>query len=166
MQGAESELNELMRTQNKRSQIQCYTAIHLTIGFMLFFAAIAAIAAAIIAVTTGQMWMKVAVWSGAAFFGFLTLLMLAMTDFLASTVWWFVMMAFGVGNILLILLELKHFYGNCDKDYCMGWQWDVFIVYFVFIVLNLAPTAVILYFLWRIWVLEGEDNKLARPKAY
>jgi len=159
MQGAESELNELMRTQNKQPQVQCYTAIHLTIGFMIFFPLVAALAAFV-----DELWLKGGVMAGAAFFGFITLLMLALTDFLATTIWWFVMLGFAVGNILLIMLELKHFFGNCDKHYCQGWQWDVFIVYFVFVVLNLLPTAVILYFMWRIWVLEAEDNKIASPK--
>ena len=159
MEAEPGELAELLRTANKRNQVQCYTAIHTTIGWVVFFSMVALIAALVI-----NIWRTAAFFLAFVVLGFLSILMLGLTDLLATTVWWIVLAA-GFGfNLALVMHDAQHFFGKCTKPYCFGWMWPAFEVYFVFAVLNLVPVVVMMYFMWKIWVLEVEDNRLAKPK--
>ncbi len=161
MEGESTELTEALRTQNTANQQQCYTAIHVTVGFLIFFSGMATLASLIMGAYERSIFLGAAV-----VFGVVTLMIMALNDFLASTIWWFLLMAFAGANLLLLMIDAKHFYGVCNKPYCTGWRYDAFIVFYVFATLNLMPLAVMLYFLWRIWALEAEDNKLNKPATY
>jgi hypothetical protein len=153
-------LDVLLKSANRKSQQQCYSVIHLTIGFLLFTSGIVLA----LAIISGQ-YMR-SVWIAIGFATvWLIMLLSAITDVYATTVCWIITFGLAFANLFLIMIDFKHFFGTCEKDYCSGWQWPVFCVFFVFLFINLIPLVIILYFMWRVWVLEAMEIKLNKPNV-
>lgn len=151
-------IEELIKKANRRSQQQCYSVIHLTMGFLLFSSALVLI----LALLSGQYMRSAWIGIGVATV-WVIMLLSAASDIYSTTICWIITFGLAFANLFLIMIDFKHFFGACNKPYCSGWQWPVFWAFFISLFINLIPLVVILYFMWRVWVLEAQEIKLYKP---
>lgn len=165
-------INEFDEAVTESKKAECYTSIHLINGFMVFFSAVVLI----LALLSSQ---DERVIFFAAGFGvtFVILIISACNDVYAYSVLIIFFAAYFVFNLIVILVDFKHFYeilpvaftsnmvAPCPKPYCSGWRTDVFVIFYFFLILLELSNFGALYMFFRVFALEGEYARSKRPRG-